>query len=74
MDSNFGFFTHNESKVNGRGIWNYMVATPIGNFFIVEYELIGGYGELKRFMFDGDLEKADRKYVQIVKDIASGRI
>lgn len=67
-----GFFTQNESKVNGRCVWHYMIATPIGNFSIVEYEQIGG--ELRRFMFDGRYEKAERKYAQIVKGIASGKL
>ena len=67
-----GFFTQNESKVNGRGVWHYMITTPIGNFSIVEYEQIGG--ELKRFMFDGWYEKAERKYTQIVAGIASGKL
>ena len=67
-----GFFTQAESKVNGRGIWHYMVTTPIGNFSIVEYEQVGG--ELKRFMYDGWYEKAEKKYQSIILGIAKGTI
>jgi ureidoglycolate hydrolase len=67
-----GFFTQNESRVNSRGVWHYMITTPIGNFNIVEYEQPGG--ELKRFMFDGLYEKAERRYAQIIKGIAAGKL
>ncbi len=67
-----GFFTQNESRVNGRGVWHYMITTPIGNFNIVEYEQPGK--DLKRFMFDERYEKAERKYSQIVRGIASGKL
>ena len=67
-----GFYTQAESKVNGRGVWHYMVVTPIGNFNIVEFEQVGG--ELKRFIFDGWYEKAESKYQAIVKGIVRGTI
>ena len=74
MESEFqtGFFTQAESKVNGRGVWHYMIATPIGNFNIVEYEQVSK--ELKRFMFDGWYEKAEKKYQSIILGIAKGTI
>jgi ureidoglycolate hydrolase len=67
-----GFFTQQESRVNGRGVWHYLVHTPIGDFNIVEYEQRSK--ELKRFIFDGWYEKAERKYQNIIKGIVNGTI
>ena len=75
MENNFGFFCQAESKVNGRSVWRYLCATPIGNINIVEYEQGGQHmGEIIRFLFDENLEAAERKYAQIVKGIVSGKL
>lgn len=75
MDNNFGFFTQAESKVNGRDITRHLSATPIGNIHIVQY-VQGGktYGEVVTFLYLNDLDRAEKKYNQLIKGIASGKL
>lgn len=69
------FFTQAESIVNNRHVWRHMVATPIGNIHIVQYEQGGQrMHEIKTFLFEEDLEKAERKYKSLIKGIADGRM
>lgn len=75
MDNNCGFFTQAESKVNGRDVTHHLVSTPVGNIHIVQY-VQGGkiYGEVETFLYLNDLDKAERKYAQLIKGIASGKL
>ena len=38
MEHNAKLYTQNESKINGRGVWLYLIDTPIGQIHVVEYE------------------------------------
>ena len=53
-------FTQSHADINGHGVWHYLIDTPIGQINVVEYEGIGQ--EIKRFLFDGNHDKAERKY------------
>lgn len=66
-----GFYIQAQSKVNGRGVWYYLIASPIGNFHIIEYETKDM--SLKRFVYDDEdgLEKASRKYRSVIRKLAS---
>lgn len=66
------FYTQAESIINGRHIWFYLIATPIGNFHVVEYELPTKL--IKRFLFDEHLEDAEKKYKSILCGMANGRM
>ena len=65
-------YTLNESKINGRGVWHYLIDTPIGEIHVVAYE--NPQKELIRFLFDSNLEKATAKYNDICINIVSGKL
>lgn len=66
------FYTQQTANINGRSVWHYLIDCPIGYIQVVQYEQPSM--ELKRFIFDGDTEKAERKFAALVKGIASGRL
>ena len=66
------FFTQAHNTINGRGIWMYLLDSPIGYIFVVEYEQLSK--ELKRFIFDGDHDKAERKFNSNCKGILNGTL
>jgi len=72
MEYNAKLYTQNESKINGRGVWHYLIDTPIGQIHVVEYE--NTQKELIRFLIDSDQEKAAAKYNAICKNIVAGKI
>lgn len=72
MEYNAKLYTQNESKINGRGVWHYLIDTPIGQIHVVEYE--NTQMELIRFLIDSNMEKARAKYNAICKNIVAGRI
>jgi hypothetical protein len=72
MEYNAKLYTQNESKINGRGVWHYLIDTPIGQIHVVEYE--NPQKELIRFLIDSNLEKATAKYNAICKNIIAGKI
>ena len=72
MEYNAKLYTQNESKINGRGVWHYLIDTPIGQIHVVEYE--NTQMELTRFLIDSNLEKATAKYNAICKNIVAGKI
>ena len=70
MEATLNTLAH--STVNGRGIWLYQIASPIGNIHIVDYEQRDM--SIKRTIYDEGESRAERKYTEIVKKIADGRI
>ena len=38
MEYNAKIYTQNESKINGRGVWHYLIDTPIGQIHVIGYE------------------------------------
>lgn len=72
MEYTARIYTQNESKINGRTIWHYLIDTPIGQIHVVEYE--NPQKELVRHLIDSDLEKATAKYNTICKNIIAGKI
>ena len=72
MEHNAKLYTQNESKINGRGVWHYLIDTPIGQIHVVEYE--NPQMELTRFLIDSNLEKATLKYNAICKNIVAGKL
>ena len=66
------FYTQEQSTINGRNVWRYLVSTPIGNIHIVQYEQ--RTMEIKTFLFKEHLEDAERKYKSIVRGILSGAL
>lgn len=65
-------YTQQQSVINGRGVWLYLLDTSIGYIFVVEYERLDK--ELKRFIFDGEYDKAEKKYLSCVKAILNGKL
>jgi len=72
MEYSAKVYTQNESKINGRSVWHYLIDTPIGQIHVVEYE--NPQKELIRFLIDGNLEKATAKYNAICKNIVADKI
>lgn len=72
MQYNCKLYTQNESKINGRGVWHYLIDTPIGQIHVVAYE--NPQKEIIRFLFDSNLEKATAKYNAICKNIVAGKL
>jgi hypothetical protein len=72
MEHNAKLYTQNGSKINGRGVWHYLIDTPIGQIHVVEYE--NPRKELIRFLIDSDLGKATLKYNTICKKILAGKL
>lgn len=73
MESNYGFFTQAESKVNGRSVWRHAVFTPIGVINIVQYE-VKGERNIITFLYEEHLDKAEQKYNQLIRGIVSGKL
>lgn len=72
MECNATLYTQNESKINGRGVWHYLIDAPIGQIHVVEYE--SPQKELIRFVINSNLEKATTKYNAICKNIVAGKL
>lgn len=66
------FYQQNHSTIDGRNIWHYLIVTPIGHIHVVQYEERSL--ELKRFIIDESLSKAEKKYTQICVGIAKGKL
>ena len=65
-------YQQNHSKINGRGVWHYLLDTSIGQINLVEYEQRDL--TLKRYIIDGDYEKAEKKYDQLCIQMIKGNI
>ncbi len=72
MEYNAKIYTQNESKINGRSVWHYLIDAPIGQIHVIEYE--NPQMELTRFLIDGDLEKATVKYNTVCRNLLAGKI
>ncbi len=72
MEYNAKLYTQNETKINERGVWHYLIDAPIGQIHVVEYE--NPQKELIRFLIDNNLEKATLKYNSICKKILAGKL
>ena len=72
MEYNAKVYTQNESKINGRGVWHYLIDMPVGQIHIIEYE--NPQKELVRHLIDGDLEKATAKYNAVCRNLLAGKI
>lgn len=68
---NMEIYTQKESRINGHGVWLYLVDTPIANIFIVEYEELDKCLEHK--LFDGDLERAEKEYNRVCNALLKGK-
>jgi hypothetical protein len=66
------FYAQEQSNVNGRNVWRYLVVTPIGNINIVQYEKKGK--ELETFLYEERLGVAERKYKTIIRGILNGSL
>ena len=66
------FFTQEQSNINGRNVWRYLVSTFIGNIHIVQYEQ--RTMEIKTFLYSENLDDAERKYKAIIKGILNGSL
>ena len=66
------FYTQQHNTINGRGVWHYLIDTPIGHIHVVEYEQQSR--ELVRFIIDADNDKAERKFTSICKGILNGKL
>lgn len=60
-------FTNEHATINGRNVWLHMVATDIGNIFIVQHENEGM--EVITKLFFNDLDEAELVYRREVKSL-----
>ena len=65
-------YEQKKATINGRNLWMYMIATAIGNLFVVEFEMQSK--EIVRKIFDEDLEKADKYFKAACKMMIDGKI
>lgn len=65
-------YTQQHSEVNGRNVWHYMIATPIGHIHVVEYEQRGK--ELARTLIDEDNDKAEKLFAKYTRAILANRL
>lgn len=65
-------YTQMENIINGRHIWLYLIATPIGNIAVVDYEQ--PTKEIKRKLFNESYEKAEAYFESVCKKIVSGKL
>lgn len=65
-------YQQNHSTINGRQIFHYMIDTSIGQLNIIEYEQ--NDLTLKRYIIDGNYEKAEKKYDQLCIQMIKGNI
>lgn len=72
MENWSNFYRQMHSQINGRNVWFYLVATPIGDIQIVQYEEKEQY--ITTFLFYNDYEKAEKKYQSICSRIVSGKL
>lgn len=70
-EHNCKMYTQNESIINGRGIWHYLISTPIGNFNIISYEKPSK--EIERKIFDERHDDACKYYNKIAKAMLEGK-
>lgn len=64
-------YTQKESRINGYGVWLYLIATPMGNIFWLEYE---GQGMLlHQKLFLDDLEAAEKEYERVCTALVKGK-
>lgn len=73
MTTEAKFYTQNEAVINGRHVWHYLVATPIGNYHILHYETNMLTIEEPKIYWD-DLEKAERAFKTICTRILNGKL
>lgn len=64
--------TKKHSTIEGRSIWLYHLEAPIGDIYIVEFE--DEEKCLNRSIIDGDPAAADKKYLGILKNMATGKM
>ena len=65
-------YTQQHSTINGRGVWHYLIDTALGHIHVVEYEQLDR--TLKRYIFDGDNERAEVRYRTVSKLMLCGKI
>lgn len=73
MEGNSMFTTLAESTINGQKVWKHLLSTPIGNIYVVQYEVKTEHNILT-FLFEEDLGAAERKYKQLIRGITSGKL
>lgn len=62
-----GFFTQQESKINGYGAWHYLIDTPIGQFHVVEWE--SDAMQIERAIIDNDNDAAEKKFKRVCQQL-----
>lgn len=70
-ENNCKMYTQKESIINGRGIWHYLISTPIGNFNIIEYEKQSK--EIERKIFDENHDATCKYYNKTIKAMLVGK-
>lgn len=73
MENNACMIYHqNHAEINGRNIWHWLIDSPVCQINIIGYETPDE--EIKRKLFDGNYEKAERYYNKICNDILKSKI
>lgn len=62
-----GFFTQQESKINGHGVWHYLIDTTIGQFHVVEWE--SDAMQIERAIIDNDNDAAEKKFKRVCQQL-----
>ena len=70
---NASVYTQDEMILqNGRHAWLYLINSPIGNIWVIDYE--EPTMEIKRRIIDGDIDKAQNYFRNICKKMIDGKI
>ena len=68
MEDLYPVKTLKESKINGRGVWLYMISTTIGELYVVEHEQQSL--EIKDDgLFHNNREKAEKTYAKALRSM-----
>ena len=70
MDQEVKFFTQNEARINGRGVWQYLISCPIGDISIVEHE--NTFMSLEQDYIGFSYQTAEKKFNQACRRIING--
>lgn len=64
--------TKKENRINGRGVWHYVIDSSLGKINVVDYEQADM--SIKRFLFNGQEEEAGKKFKAISTKMLNGKL
>ena len=65
-------YTQQENTIDSRKVWLYLIASPIGNIAVVDYEQPSK--KIVRKVFSEDYDKAEKYFETICMKIIKGKL